>query len=68
MRGARRETAREVRGALDYRRAIPGDSLAFFGGFSHSEIKELNEPLGTARPHAPGHGEDLRLPVPGSAE
>lgn len=48
----RRETAREVRGAL---RGLPEDQskviqLAFFGGFSHSEIaKMLNEPLGTVK-------------------
>ena len=48
----RRETAREVRGALS---GLPDDQsrviqLAFFGGFSHSEIaKMLNEPLGTIK-------------------
>ncbi|HEX2359341.1 MAG TPA: sigma-70 family RNA polymerase sigma factor [Solirubrobacterales bacterium] len=48
----RRETAREVRGALD---ELPDDQsrviqLAFFGGFSHSEIAAmLNEPLGTIK-------------------
>ena len=48
----RRETAREVRGALS---DLPDEqsrviSLAFFGGFSHSEIaKMLNEPLGTIK-------------------
>ena len=48
----RRETAREVRGALG---GLPEDQsrviqLAFFGGFSHSEIaKMLNEPLGTIK-------------------
>lgn len=48
----RRETAREVRGALD---DLPDDQsrviqLAFFGGFSHSEIaKMLGEPLGTIK-------------------
>jgi RNA polymerase sigma-70 factor, ECF subfamily len=48
----RRETAREVRGALS---GLPEDQsrviqLAFFGGFSHSEIaKMLNEPLGTIK-------------------
>ena len=48
----RRETAREVRGALD---ELPEDQsrviqLAFFGGFSHSEIAAmLNEPLGTIK-------------------
>ena len=47
-----RETAREVRVALtdlpeDQSRVI---QLAFFGGFSHSEIaKMLNEPLGTIK-------------------
>src|SRR5687767_5380416 len=48
----RRETARELRGALT---GLPDDQskviqLAFFGGFSHSEIaKMLNEPLGTIK-------------------
>jgi RNA polymerase sigma-70 factor, ECF subfamily len=48
----RRETAREVRGAI---KELPDDQsevirLAFFGGFSHSEIAEmLNEPLGTVK-------------------
>jgi RNA polymerase sigma-70 factor (ECF subfamily) len=48
----RRETAREVRGAI---RDLPDDQsrviqLAYFGGFSHSEISEmLNEPLGTVK-------------------
>ncbi len=48
----RRETAREVRGALD---ELPNDQskviqLAYFGGFSHSEIAEmLNMPLGTVK-------------------
>ena len=48
----RRETAREVRGVLsdlpyDQSRVI---QLAYYGGFSHSEIAEmLNEPLGTIK-------------------
>jgi RNA polymerase sigma-70 factor, ECF subfamily len=48
----KRETAREVRGAVS---GLPEDQsrviqLAFFGGFSHSEIAEmLNEPLGTIK-------------------
>ena len=48
----KRETAREVRSALG---TLPDDQsrviqLAFFGGFSHSEIaKMLNEPLGTIK-------------------
>lgn len=48
----RRETAREVRGALS---GLPDDQsrviqLAFFGGFSHSEIATmLNQPLGTIK-------------------
>jgi RNA polymerase sigma-70 factor, ECF subfamily len=48
----RRETAREVRGAI---KDLPDDQsrvirLAYFGGFSHSEISEmLNEPLGTVK-------------------
>jgi RNA polymerase sigma-70 factor, ECF subfamily len=48
----RRETAREVRGAVQ---ELPADQsrvirLAYFGGFSHSEIAEmLNEPLGTVK-------------------
>ncbi len=48
----RRETARQVRGALT---GLPSEQsrviqLAFFGGFSHSEIAQmLNEPLGTVK-------------------
>jgi RNA polymerase sigma-70 factor (ECF subfamily) len=48
----RRETAEEVRGAIQ---DLPEDQsrvigLAYFGGFSHSEISEmLNEPLGTVK-------------------
>jgi RNA polymerase sigma-70 factor, ECF subfamily len=48
----RRETAREVRGVLS---DLPDDQsrviqLAYYGGFSHSEIAEmLNEPLGTIK-------------------
>lgn len=48
----RRETAREVGVALE---KLPEDQsrviqLAFFGGFSHSEIaKMMNEPLGTIK-------------------
>ena len=48
----RRETARQVRGALgdlpiEQSRVI---ELAYFGGFSHSEIAEmLGEPLGTIK-------------------
>jgi RNA polymerase sigma-70 factor (ECF subfamily) len=48
----RRETAREVRGVLD---GLPGDQskvieLAYFGGFSHSEIASmLGVPLGTVK-------------------
>jgi RNA polymerase sigma-70 factor, ECF subfamily len=48
----RRETARQVRGAVsdlpeDQARVI---SLAYYGGFTHSEIsKLLNEPLGTIK-------------------
>jgi RNA polymerase sigma-70 factor (ECF subfamily) len=47
-----RETAHEVRGALD---ELPGEQakvieLAFFGGFSHSEIASmLGVPLGTVK-------------------
>ena len=58
----RRETAREVRGAI---KELPDDQsrviqLAYFGGFSHSEIAEmLNEPLGHDQgPDAPRHGQD----------
>jgi RNA polymerase sigma-70 factor (ECF subfamily) len=49
---ARREEARSVRSALDtlpedQRRAI---ELAYFGGFSHSQIAEmLDEPIGTVK-------------------
>jgi RNA polymerase sigma-70 factor (ECF subfamily) len=48
----RRETAREVRGAIE---DLPSDQskviqLAYFGGFSHSEIASmLNMPLGTVK-------------------
>jgi RNA polymerase sigma-70 factor (ECF subfamily) len=48
----RRETAQEVRGAI---KELPDDQsrvieLAYYGGFSHSEIAEmLNEPLGTIK-------------------
>jgi len=48
----RRETARNVRGVLD---ALPSEQsqvieLAYFGGFSHSEIaRMLGEPLGTIK-------------------
>ena len=48
----RRETAHEVRGALG---ELPGEQskvieLAYFGGFSHSEIAEmLGVPLGTVK-------------------
>ena len=48
----RRETSRELRGAID---ALPDDQsrviqLAYFGGFSHSEIAEmLGMPLGTVK-------------------
>jgi RNA polymerase sigma-70 factor, ECF subfamily len=48
----RRETARQVRGAIS---VLPEDQskvigLAYFGGFTHSEIAEmLNEPLGTIK-------------------
>jgi RNA polymerase sigma-70 factor (ECF subfamily) len=48
----RRETARQVRGAIS---GLPEDQskvigLAYFGGFTHSEIaKMLNEPLGTIK-------------------
>jgi RNA polymerase sigma-70 factor (ECF subfamily) len=52
LEAARREEARSVRGALEalpkeQRRAI---ELAYFGGFSHSQIAELlNEPIGTVK-------------------
>jgi RNA polymerase sigma-70 factor (ECF subfamily) len=48
----RRETAQEVRGAI---KELPEDQsrvvqLAYYGGFSHSEIAEmLSEPLGTIK-------------------
>ena len=48
----RRETSRELRGALE---SLPDDQskvieLAYFGGFSHSEIANmLGEPLGTVK-------------------
>jgi RNA polymerase sigma-70 factor, ECF subfamily len=52
VEAARREDARSVRNALD---ALPEDQsrvieLAYFGGFSHSEIAEmLGMPLGTVK-------------------
>jgi RNA polymerase sigma-70 factor (ECF subfamily) len=52
VEAARREDARSVRSALaalpeDQRRTI---ELAYFGGFSHSQIAELlNEPIGTVK-------------------
>jgi RNA polymerase sigma-70 factor (ECF subfamily) len=52
VEAARREEARSVRSALDtlpeeQRRTI---ELAYFGGFSHSQIAELlNEPIGTVK-------------------
>jgi RNA polymerase sigma-70 factor (ECF subfamily) len=48
----RNETARELRGAIN---ALPNEQsqvieLAYFGGFSHSEIAEIiNQPLGTVK-------------------
>jgi RNA polymerase sigma-70 factor (ECF subfamily) len=48
----RRETSRELRGAIE---SLPDDQskvieLAYFGGFSHSEIAEmLSMPLGTVK-------------------
>jgi RNA polymerase sigma-70 factor (ECF subfamily) len=52
VEAARREEARGVRGALD---TLPVDQrrtieLAYFGGFSHSQIAELlDEPIGTIK-------------------
>src|SRR5918992_6378767 len=52
VEAARREEARSVRGALhtlpeEQRRTI---ELAYFGGFSHSQIAELlDEPIGTVK-------------------
>jgi len=52
VEAARREEARNIRGALDtlpdeQRRTI---ELAYFGGFSHSQIAELlEEPIGTVK-------------------
>jgi RNA polymerase sigma-70 factor, ECF subfamily len=49
---ARREEARSVRGALD---TLPAEQrrtieLAYFGGFSHTQIAEmLHEPIGTVK-------------------
>jgi RNA polymerase sigma-70 factor, ECF subfamily len=52
VEAARREEARSVRSALD---TLPADQrrtieLAYFGGFSHSQIAELlDEPIGTIK-------------------
>ena len=52
VEAARREEARSVRNALD---TLPEDQrrtieLAYFGGFSHSQIAELlDEPIGTIK-------------------
>ena len=52
VEAARREEARSVRSALD---TLPDDQrrtieLAYFGGFSHSQIADLlNEPIGTVK-------------------
>src|ERR671919_766666 len=52
VEAARREEAQSVRTALD---TLPDDQrktieLAYFGGFSHSQIAELlNEPIGTVK-------------------
>jgi RNA polymerase sigma-70 factor, ECF subfamily len=52
VEAARRDEARTVRSALD---TLPEDQrrtieLAYFGGFSHSQIAELlNEPIGTVK-------------------
>lgn len=52
LEAARREQARNVRSALD---TLPEDQrrtieLAYFGGFSHSQIAELlDEPIGTVK-------------------
>jgi RNA polymerase sigma-70 factor (ECF subfamily) len=52
VEAARREEARTVRDAIE---TLPGDQrrtieLAYFGGFSHSEIAELMEmPIGTVK-------------------
>jgi|SRR5215216_3546458 len=52
VEAARREEARSVRTALD---ALPDDQrrpieLAYFGGYSHSQIAELlDEPIGTVK-------------------
>jgi RNA polymerase sigma-70 factor (ECF subfamily) len=52
VEAARREEARSVRSALD---SLPDEQrrtieLAYFGGFSHSQIAELlNEPIGTVK-------------------
>ena len=65
-RPLRRETAREVRGAIadlpdDQSRVI---QLAYFGGFSHSEIAEmLNEPLGTIKGRMRLGMDKIRAPL-----
>jgi RNA polymerase sigma-70 factor (ECF subfamily) len=48
----RRETSQELRGALDTLPEVQSQviQLAYFGGFSHSEIAEiLSMPLGTVK-------------------
>ncbi len=62
----RRETSRELRGALQ---ALPDDQsqviqLAYFGGFSHSEIAEmLSMPLGTIKGRMRLGLEKIRLQI-----
>jgi RNA polymerase sigma-70 factor (ECF subfamily) len=69
VEAARREDARSVRDALD---ALPEDQsrvieLAYFGGFSHSQIAEMLEmPLGTVKGRMRLGLEKLRQALEGS--
>jgi RNA polymerase sigma-70 factor (ECF subfamily) len=71
VEAARRETARELRGALS---ELPGEQskvieLAYFGGFSHSEISRmLGEPLGTIKGRMRLGLEKIRMAIAESVD
>jgi RNA polymerase sigma-70 factor (ECF subfamily) len=71
VEAARREEARTVRGAMD---TLPPEQLqvielAYFGGFSHSEIAELlGAPIGTVKGRMRLGLEKLRDALGGSSE